>query len=123
MKVNFRYQRGGFRVSMETKIQFEFIQLLISELKNEYNCSVHDIKIEYQVFDERLNISGADSYIVSINGNGIGQLWYSEERKPIGVNKKEFENKFFEELYDYMNDRSTDKEFMSMLWKWIEQKF
>ena len=35
--------------------------------------------------------------------------------------KKEFDEKFFNELYDYMNDLQTDSEFREMLWRWIEQ--
>ena len=37
------------------------------------------------------------------------------------MNRKEFDEKFFAELYDYMNDRQTDSEFREMLWQWIEQ--
>ena len=37
------------------------------------------------------------------------------------MNKRGFDEKFFAELYDYMNDRQTDSEFREMLWRWIEQ--
>ena len=37
------------------------------------------------------------------------------------MNKRGFDEKFFAELYDYMNDRQTDSEFREMLWHWIEQ--
>ncbi len=73
IEVNFRYHRGSFKESMETKISNGFVALILNILKVEYETN--NVKIEYQTFDSRLK---ADSYIVTANGNAIGHLWYSE---------------------------------------------
>ena len=86
LRVWIRYHHGGFKESMKTKQEFCCVGMAKIAIAEEYKSYLVknirsapvDVEVTHQVWDKRIN---SDSFIITINGNAIGHLWYEQEKK------------------------------------------
>ena len=79
----FRFHRGGFNESMQTKKKFDELWEVIEFCSDYCDCLISEIIVQYYSYDTRLK---TDCYLVSCHHNGkyyiVGFCW--EERSKNG---------------------------------------
>lgn len=77
LTVCIRYHRGSFDESMKTKQEFCCVGMAKIAVAAEYkHFAAADVEVTHQVWDKRLL---SDSFLITIDGNAIGHLWYKPE--------------------------------------------
>jgi len=82
IRVWIRYHRGSFEESMKTKQMFCCVgmaKIAVAVMyESEDDCGAEDVEITHQCWDKRLL---SDSFLITINGDAVGHLWYELEKK------------------------------------------
>ena len=77
IRVHIRYSRSTFKEAMQTEQVFCCIGMAEKAIRKEY-LYARQIEIKWQCWDKRIN---SDSFIITVNDNTVGYLWYKLEEK------------------------------------------